>query len=140
LLCRQVGASRTLAWLFESMAAAALRRRHHGAGVFAHHSERSMPERADVAFGVLNAESANFWVSLAGRQPGWSHRGHKRPSAHASLAFSKSLGLTIQRQKREARSLRKLCSNLAGQLVAILRLKLGTLGASSTTFADTRRN
>src|SRR5262249_1563990 len=55
-LCRQVGASRTLAWLFESMAAAALRRRHHGAGVFAHYSERSMPERADVAFGVLNAE------------------------------------------------------------------------------------
>ena len=68
------------------------------------------------------------------------HRRHKRLSAYASLAFSKSLGLTIQRQKREAKPLRKRFSSWVGRLAAILRLKLETLAAISTSFDATRRN
>src|SRR6516164_7301010 len=71
---------------------------------------------------------------------GWAATWPVAPKAQASLAFSKSLGLTIRRQKREAKSLRKRFSGWVGRLATISRSKLETLGAISTTFDAMRQN
>src|SRR5262245_35845720 len=76
---------------------------------------------------------------ISPRRPGQLHRMHNLKSAHASLGYFKSLGLTTQRRKHEAKSLGKPFSSWDGRLVAILRLKLETLEAISNIFVAMRQ-